>query len=94
MDMGCSTRMMESKRNLANYCSNLTDQTKVAQSMLVVINQEKVASFSMQLLCIAENYIVKVERMKMGWQAYLFVMLAISDIDLIGRLVPFLPLPL
>ena len=94
MDMDCSTRMVENTRNLANYCSDLTDWTKVAQKMLVVANQEKVAGSSMQLLCISENYIVKVERMKMGRQAYMFAVLAIGDAGLIGRPVPLLPLPL
>jgi len=38
MDMGCSARMIEGKRDLANYCSNFIDWTKVAWRMLVVAN--------------------------------------------------------
>ena len=94
MDMHYSTRMVESKRNLANYCSDLIDQTKVAQRMVAMTNQEKVAGSAMQLMCIVENYIARVEKMKMGRQAYMFVMFAIGDADLTGRLVSFLPLPL
>ena len=94
MDMDCSARMVESKRNLDKYCLDFIDWTKVAQKMLVVTNQEKVVGSAMQLLYIVGNYIVKAERMKMGWQAYLFVVLAIGDADLVGRLVMFLPLPL
>ena len=94
MDMSCSTRMMESKMNLANYCSDLTDWTKVAQRMLMVTNQEMMVGSIMQLMCIADNYIVKAERMKMGWQAYLFVVLSIGNAGLTGKLVSLLPLPL
>ena len=94
MDMGCSTRMMESKRDLANYCSNFADWTKEAWGMFVVANQENVAGSAMQLLYIAGNYILKAERMKMGQQAYLFVVFGIGNSNLTSRLVPFLPMPL
>lgn len=66
MNMDYSTRMVESKRNLANYCLDLIDWTKVAQKMLVVTNQEKLVGSSMQPLYIAENYIVRAKGMKMG----------------------------
>ena len=94
MDMYCSARMVESKRNLANYCSDLIDWTKVAQRMVVVTNQEKVVGSAMQLLRILENYIVKAKRMKMGRQEYLFSVLVVGDASLTGRLVPLLRLPI
>jgi len=47
MDMGCSTKMMEGKMDLANYCSDLTNWTKVAWRMLVVANKEKVVGYAM-----------------------------------------------
>ena len=93
MDMGCSARMMESKRDLAKYCFDLTDQKKVAWRMLVVANQKKVVSSTMQLLYIANNYIVKVERMKMGQSSYLFSVLTIKDASLTGIVLLLLPLP-
>jgi len=61
--------------------------------MGVVTSWKKMASFSTWFPSIVLNYIAAFERKGMDQSAYLFVMVATGDADLLGRLVLYHLLP-
>ena len=56
-------------------------------------NWKKMLGSATWFSCIVVNYIAILERKRMDQFAYLFVVLAIGDTDLTGRLVLYLLLP-